>query len=94
VLITTNDISHEGCPLKLGTTSFDGCEDCVVCVGDECEPPTNCGSCVGMWTGAAWFITSDCVPGDFDCGSTTCSNNTAAPGTFVGEIRAFDCLPI
>ena len=38
-LITTNDISHEGCPLKLGTTSFDGCEDCVVCVGDECEPP-------------------------------------------------------
>ena len=39
VLITTNDISHEGCPLKLGTTSFDGCEDCVVCVGDDCEPP-------------------------------------------------------
>ena len=38
-LITTNDISHEGCPLKLGTTTFDGCEDCVVCVGDDCEPP-------------------------------------------------------
>lgn len=39
VLITTNGIDHEGCPLKLGTTSFDGCEDCVVCVGDDCEPP-------------------------------------------------------
>jgi hypothetical protein len=38
VLITTNDISHEGCPLKLGTTSFDGCEDCVVCVGEDCDP--------------------------------------------------------
>ena len=45
VLITTNDISHEGCPLKLGTTSFDGCEDCVVCVGDECEPPPPDGGC-------------------------------------------------
>ena len=39
VLITTNGISHEGCPLKLGTTGFDGCEDCVVCVGEDCEPP-------------------------------------------------------
>jgi len=39
VLITTNGISHEGCPLKLGTTTFDGCEDCVACVGEDCEPP-------------------------------------------------------
>lgn len=39
ILITTNDISHEGCPLVLGTTGFDGCEDCVVCVGPDCDPP-------------------------------------------------------
>ena len=48
VLITTNDISHEGCPLKLGTTSFDGCEDCVVCVGDDCEPPPPAVCCDGL----------------------------------------------
>jgi hypothetical protein len=39
VLITTNGIDHEGCPLKLGVTTFGGCVDCVGCVGDECEPP-------------------------------------------------------
>lgn len=50
VLITTNSIDHEGCPLKLGTTEFDGCEDCVACVGDECEPPPppNNDCCFGV----------------------------------------------
>ena len=50
VLKTTNDISHEGCPLKLGTTGFSGCDDCVVCVGDDCEPPPplNEDCCLGI----------------------------------------------
>jgi hypothetical protein len=38
VLITTNDISHEGCPLVLGSTSFSGCVDCEGCVGEDCDP--------------------------------------------------------
>lgn len=38
VLITTNDISHEGCPLVLGSTAFSGCVDCEGCVGEDCDP--------------------------------------------------------
>jgi len=99
VLITTNGIDHEGCPLKLGTTEFDGCEDCVGCVGDECDPdpPTGCGDCTAFWNGTGWFVTADCDP-DFagDCGSATCGNaiEASSPGTFIGEIRNFPCIPV
>jgi len=99
VLITTNGIDHEGCPLKLGTTEFDGCEDCVVCVGDDCDPdpPTGCGDCTAFWNGTGWFVTADCDP-DFagDCGSATCGNaiEASSPGTFIGEIRNFPCIPV
>ena len=97
VLITTNGISHEGCPLKLGTTGFDGCDDCVVCVGDDCEPPPpGCGDCVAFWNGSGWFVTGDCDPSFVDCASATCGNaiSAASPGTFVGEIRNFPCITV
>jgi len=40
----TGDLTHECCPLSLGTTTLSGCSPsgCDVCVGPDCGVPTDC----------------------------------------------------
>jgi len=69
VLTASNEISHSGCPLVLGTTSFGGCPGCTVttpvvtaCCPDDAIPPTLFMSFTGCrtatatltWDGSGW----------------------------------------
>ena len=98
VLITTNGIDHEGCPLKLGTTTFDGCEDCVGCVGDDCEPPPPPPVCPAGGE-CTWLATQDDGAGPFYWPATpgitcsagcSCFRPTFEP-TFLGQITTTTC---
>ncbi len=62
----TGDLTHECCPLTLGTTTLSGCapSGCDICVGEDCEPPCDPTDCADYpETMTATFSGSACFSG-------------------------------